>query len=40
MAALIENRRTNLKQMMKDWEHIETTLEEPSQSEESVDSLD
>jgi ATP-binding cassette subfamily F protein 3 len=40
VAALIENRRTNLKQMMKDWEHIETTLEEPSQSEESVDSLD
>ena len=39
LAALIEERRTQLKEMMKDWEQIELALEEPSGSEQSADSF-
>jgi ATP-binding cassette subfamily F protein 3 len=33
VAALADERRIHLKQIMKDWEELETTLEEPSPSE-------
>jgi hypothetical protein len=35
VAALANERRSHLKQMMKDWEELETTLEEPSPSEQT-----
>jgi hypothetical protein len=40
VAALIQDHRTRLKDMMKDWEQIELTLQEPSHSEESENSFD
>ena len=40
VAALIDERRTHLKGMMKDWEQIELTLQEPSHSQESENSFD
>src|SRR5258708_4788783 len=40
VAALIDQRRTQLKEMMKDWEQIEITLEEPSPSQQSENSFD
>ena len=40
VAALIEERRSHLKQIMKEWEELETTLEEPSLSQQSESSLD
>jgi predicted ribosome quality control (RQC) complex YloA/Tae2 family protein len=39
-AALIEERRTQLEQMTKDWEQIELALEEPSGSPQSADSFE
>jgi len=38
--ALIDERRTHLKQIMKEWEELETTLEEPSLSQQSENSFD
>jgi ATP-binding cassette subfamily F protein 3 len=35
VAALADERRIHLKQIMKDWEELETTLEEPSPSEQT-----
>jgi ATP-binding cassette, subfamily F, member 3 len=40
VAALIDERRTHLKQIMKEWEELETTLEEPSLSQQSENSFD
>jgi len=40
VAALIDERRAHLKQIMKEWEELETTLEEPSLSQQSESSLD
>jgi ATP-binding cassette subfamily F protein 3 len=40
VAALIDERRNKLKEMMREWEEIETTLEEPEQSPETENSLD
>jgi ATP-binding cassette subfamily F protein 3 len=40
LAALIDDRRTHLREMMKDWEQIETTLEEPSPSPQSENTFD
>jgi len=40
VAGLIDDRRTHLKQIMKEWEELETTLEEPSLSQQSENSFD
>jgi ATP-binding cassette subfamily F protein 3 len=40
VAALIDERRNKLKEMMREWEGIETTLEEPEQALESETSSD
>jgi ATP-binding cassette subfamily F protein 3 len=40
VAALIDERRAQLKAMMRDWEQIETTLEEPSPAQQSENSFD
>jgi ATP-binding cassette subfamily F protein 3 len=40
VAAQIDERRTHLKAMMKDWEQIETSLEEPSDAQQSENSFD
>ena len=40
VAALIDERRSKLKEMMREWEEIETTLEEPEQALESETSSD
>jgi ATP-binding cassette subfamily F protein 3 len=40
VAALIDERRTHLKQIMKEWEELETTLEEPSLLQQSENSFD
>jgi ATP-binding cassette subfamily F protein 3 len=40
LAALIDERRTQLREMMQDWEQIETTLEDPSFSAQSENSFD
>src|ERR1700730_9646108 len=40
VAGLIDERRDHLKQITKEWEELETTLEEPSLSEQSENSLD
>jgi len=40
VAALIDERRAHLKEMLKDWEQIELTLQEPSHSQESENSFD
>jgi ATP-binding cassette subfamily F protein 3 len=40
LATRIDECRTQLKEMMKDWEQIETTLEEPSPSPQSGNSFD
>jgi hypothetical protein len=39
LAALIDERRTQLRAMMKDWEQLETSLEEPSDSQQSENSF-
>jgi ATP-binding cassette subfamily F protein 3 len=40
VAALIDERRKHLTDIMKDWEQIETTLEEPSPAQTSENSFD
>jgi len=40
VAGLIDERRTHLKQIMKEWEELETTLEEPSLLQQSENSFD
>ncbi len=35
VAALIDDHRAHLKEMMTDWEQIELTLQEPTHTEES-----
>jgi ATP-binding cassette subfamily F protein 3 len=40
VAALLDGRRTHLKEMMKDWEEIEVALQEPSHSQELGNSFD
>jgi hypothetical protein len=40
VAALIDERRTHLKAMMRDWEQIETTLEDPSPAQQSENFFD
>ena len=40
VAALIDERRTHLKEIMKDWEQLELTLQEPSHTQQSENSFD
>ena len=40
VAALIDERRKHLKEIMNDWEQIELALQEPSQLQQSENSFD